>query len=104
MTKYLLTFRIHDETVAGLQPYERRNALYGIVDEMSSQWWLEPTSFMLFESENDIDALAGACKAAIAPSVDLVLIRKLDAGTARVMGKIDDPTTLAQMMPYVSRV
>lgn len=100
MTTYWLTFRIHADGT-----YQRRyDALRSAVsDNCTSPWWVEPTSFMLFESEADIDTLAAAIADAISVQTDMVLLRVADAKTARIIGEPEDPD-LFKLMPYVKKL
>jgi hypothetical protein len=97
MSVYWLTFRIHDD--AG---YEHRyNALTGTVQAMSSRWWTEATSFLLFESAHNLDQVAAKVKVAVGPS-DLVLIGMPEFKDARVIGPVKDQD-LFTLMPFTKK-
>lgn len=99
MAVYWLTFRIHQDAGATT----RRDKLEGLIGSSTPKWWREPTSFILFESERDIDSLARSIKAQIDPKVDLVLIGMPFVKAARIIGRNDDPDIHA-MIPFVTEV
>ena len=101
LTDYWLTFRIGNVTVGGVTSNQRRDALYDTINDLSSSWWVEPTSFILFDSHEGIEAIAAKCRSAISASNDMVLIRKLNKQDAQVIGKIDNPDMLRAFMPYL---
>jgi hypothetical protein len=103
MSTYWLTFRIATETAGGKSYEARWDALYEAVRKLSNSWWVEPTSFVLFESAHGIDTVAAHCQRAVAPAVDLVLVRELDTKSARVIGKVSDQN-LFKLMPYLQKV
>lgn len=96
MAAYWLTFRIADEG----DDNKRRSDLYDAIEAISASWWLEPTSFVLFDSNFDIDQIAQHVAVAIDAEIDLILLRSLNSQNARVIGSWSD-TTLAELMPYV---
>lgn len=102
MAKYWLSFRIADETSHdGRDHADRYNALYDAIDEISTRWWLDTTSFVIFESARDIDDIASVCALAIDTDIDCVLLRALDRKSARLVGKSEDKQTLLKFMPYI---
>lgn len=103
MTVYWLTFRLHEETMSGRSYEQRYEALYKAVDEHSSKWWLDPTSFIALESQFGIGTIAAACKAAIAPSHDLVLIREMNTKSALLVGHTTS-NTIFELMPYLKNL
>ena len=100
MATYWLTFRIHDTG----NPDARRDALYEAIGKVTSEWWVEPTSFIAFDSGSDIDSLAAKAKSVINTNVDLVLIGMTDYKSARLVGSSDDFKTLLKLFPFVKRV
>lgn len=99
MSTYWLTFRIHDSG----NSQERRDDLYKALDNLSSAWWIEPTSFVVFESDSSADAIASKVKGAFDPSIDLALLGMTDFKTARLIGASED-TDIFQMIPFLKRV
>lgn len=100
MATYWTTFRIEDRTVAGVGADQRRAALYDAIRSVASdKWWVEPTSFVLFASNNTISEIAGALEEAVSPQFDIVLVRDAEAKEARVIGPVDPD--LHMLMPYV---
>lgn len=104
LVDYWLTFRIESVTVGGVTSTQRRDALYAAIREVCGSWWIEPTSFIFFDSTQSMSALASKCKAAISPAHDLVIIRKLNVQEARAIGKVQDIQMLKAFMPYLSTV
>lgn len=100
MAVHWLTFRIDTRTIGNRTYDNRRTALYQAVADNTSKWWIEPTSFLAFESSNDIRTIASACKAAIAPAYDVFLIREMDAKSALICGKVEE-SAIFELMPYL---
>lgn len=102
MAIYWLTFRIEQRTVSGDSDDYRRERLYEAIRTLADRhWWVEPTSFILFQSEHDIDQIIGLVREAIAEPHDIVLIRNAEHKTARVLGKVDPD--LFKLMPYLEQ-
>lgn len=98
MATYWLTFRL-----AADASYDRRyEALVETVRNQTKKWWLETSSFFLFESDGDIDAVAKSVKAAINPSTDIVLIGMPDYKSARIIGASTDKD-LFELMPFTKK-
>jgi hypothetical protein len=68
-----------------------------------TQWWVEATSFLAFESGAAIMPLVAECKKAIAPSHDVFLMREMDRQSAVICGKNDDQA-IFKLMPYLKKV
>jgi hypothetical protein len=100
MATYWLTFRIHDTG----NPDARRDALYDAISKLTPEWWVESTSFIVFDSASNINDIAAKAKSAISPSVDLVLIGMPDYKSAVLVGNSDDYKTLLKLVPFVKRV
>jgi hypothetical protein len=100
MATFWLTFRIENRTVGGRSYDQRRDALYEAIRQHTKKWWLKPTSFVAFESTQSIDAIADACRVAIAESHDLFLIREMDTKSAIICGNNDD-RDIYILMPYL---
>jgi hypothetical protein len=96
---YWVTFRIHDDAT-----YEtRRDKLYAAINDVSTTWWLEPTSFIAFASSLTADAIAGKIKAAFNPATDLALLGMPGFKTARLIGKSDD-NDIYDLIPFLKKV
>jgi D-aminopeptidase len=100
MATYWLTFRFHDNATSD----ERRDELYEAISQLATKWWIEPTSFLVFDSGHGIDSIAAKVKAAINPSIDLVLIGMPEVKSCRLIGKSDEYQTLVELVPFVKRV
>ncbi|KZD22802.1 hypothetical protein [Tardiphaga robiniae] len=99
MSTYWITFRIHDSG----NSQERRDDLYAAINDISTMWWVEPTSFIVFESSESADTIAAKAKAAIRPSVDIVLLGMTEFKTARLIGAAVDHD-IDQLIPFLKRV
>lgn len=101
---YWLSFRIENLPVSGRTYQQRYDALEAAVAADSVDMWKETTSFIVFESnEEDIDVLALSFKAAIAPSHDYFLFRRMDSSTARFCGSKGFPA-VSKFVKNVKRV
>jgi hypothetical protein len=103
MAIYWLTFRLHEEKISGSSYEQRYQALYRAVEKLATKWWGEPTSFIAFESAASISTIATACRAAIAPTHDVVLIRLMDRQSAILVGKAENQD-IFKLMPYLKKV
>ena len=90
--------------IGELSSEQRKDALYAAIESLAVNWWTEPASFVMFDSEKAIGIIANACKAAIAPNYDIVLIKELNTHNAQVIGKVDYWDTLKSFMSYIVRV
>lgn len=86
MAVYWLTFRLEENASYS----HRLSALEEAIKSLATKWWLEPTSFYVFESASDMDAVARTVKGEIDPSVDLVLIGMPYVKSARLIGASHD--------------
>ncbi len=103
MATYWMTFRLADDAAKRPRYEDRYRALTDAIDKRSSRWWVEATSFILFEFNDNIDTLGAACKAAVNPAWDVVVIRELDKKSAVVVGKAQDQD-LFVLMPYAKKL
>jgi hypothetical protein len=103
MATYWITFRIADHNVGNRTYDDRYKDLQGAVRLRASKWWIKPTSFIAFASEDAIGAIAQACKDAIAPMYDLFLIREMDTKSAIICGNNDDDD-IYLLMPYLKKL
>lgn len=100
MATFWFTFRIADVGDYGAR-YDR---LHKAAFEMAGggKWWVESTSFYVFDSSLDIDGVAAGVKAALDPDHDLALIGMTDLKSARVVGAVQDPD-LFGLIPFAKR-
>jgi hypothetical protein len=98
MAVYLLTFRLNEDSDYAAR-YDR---LVEAVRETSKGWWVESTSFILFDSDQNIDDLAATVKANLKPAVDLALVGMRDYKSARAIGAITDDD-LYVLMPFTKK-
>jgi hypothetical protein len=96
---YWLTFRIHDDATSD----HRRDKLYETINNLSSKWWIEPTSFVAFSSEQSADTIAAKVKASFNPAIDMALLGMTDFKTARLIGKSDD-RDIYELIPFLKKV
>jgi hypothetical protein len=100
---YWVSFIIKDERGKDGRSYaERYNAVCSAVKDAASLIWDETTSFYLARSTFSIDELCVGIKAAIDPSKDTVLLRRLDSSAARILGVFYDDA-LNKFLPYLKR-
>lgn len=85
-----ISFRISEKTVGGKTYDDRYDALEKAVKDISSNYWKETTSFIVFETDTGFNTAARSFKAAIAPTVDLFLVRRMEAKKAIICGANDD--------------
>lgn len=86
MAVYWMTFRLERDASYS----DRYNALMEAVGSACTQWWIEPTSFVLFRSDESLDALASMVKSTINVRKDVALIGMTETKGARVVGTIAD--------------
>jgi hypothetical protein len=88
MAVYWVTFRIADQGNSAAR-YELIRAALG--DLAGGKWWVEPTSFVMFECEQPINTVAGHISAAINNETDVALVSTLNGSSARLIGASEDP-------------
>lgn len=98
MAAYWLTFRIEQDSTYSTRYEKLIDAIRGI----ASKWWIEPTSFLLFESSLGIDQVASTVKSAINPRTDLALVGMPDYKSARIIGASTDDD-LFDLMPFTKK-
>ena len=91
MAVFWISFRIADKTVNGKTYNQRRDGLETAIGSVSSAWWKETTSFIVFETRQTLETVARTIKREIAPACDLFLIRRMDAKAAIICGNNDEP-------------
>jgi hypothetical protein len=99
MAVYWMTFRIEADD----RYDERYNALIEAIRKIVTKWWVEPTSFLLFESELSIDGVAQIAKSEIDVTCDLCLIGMPQIKAARVVGKVADQD-LFKLIDFTKKV
>ena len=99
MAVYWLSFRIAEKKTEKGTDVDRRKALYDAIKKIQPNVWEVPTSFILFETAKDIDAIAAICKNAVSPSEDSVILRKIDGGNVRFIGSKVDFDNLKKIHP-----
>jgi hypothetical protein len=99
MATYWLTFRIAEDPDYAKR-YER---FVNAIEKITLKWWVEPTSFLLFESEHNIAQVAEAAKAAFNPRTDMALIGMPDFKSARLIGASTDHD-IFDLMPFTKKV
>jgi len=100
MAVYWLTFRIKKVGDYDAR-YEALKAAVLAVKE-GPKWWVEPTSFILFKSQKNIDQVAAKIASALALNVDMALIGMPEVKDARVVGNLEDDDLL-EFMPFTKR-
>lgn len=90
MATYWVTFRIEDVIVGGNTYDDRRTAFYKAIEKICTKWWLPSTSFVVFESDTDINSVCAAIRAPLSRAHDLFLLGMPEFKSARIFGKNDD--------------
>jgi hypothetical protein len=90
MAIFAVTFRIHDDDT-----YQERwlSAVSAIRNETVSEYWEEPTSFALIESDKTSEAVADSINnnSKLAPSKDLLVVINISVTKGhKAVGVIDD--------------
>jgi len=98
MSAYWMTFRLENDP----QYAQRYDSLVETVRDMAQRWWIESTSFLLFETALSIDEVAAKVKSALDTAKDLALIGMPDYKSARVVGASQDGD-LFTLMPFTKR-
>lgn len=96
MSTYWVSFRIK----AGSGYQQRYDNAVEAIRLKATKWWLEPTSFIVFNSEYSIDQIAAAVKAEINTSTDLVIIGMTEFKSARLIGHNEDPD-IYDLIPFI---
>lgn len=100
MATYWITFRVGD-----IGDYNARyDALQKAVSNLKdgAKWWVEPTSFFVFNSKHSIDEVAAAVKKALNTLDDMALIGMPEFKDARVVGTLEDDD-LFFFMPFTKK-
>lgn len=98
MAIYWISFRIADR-VADRKSYQQRYAgLESAIKDMSTRYWKETTSFIIFETDTGYRAAAQRFKREISPEFDLFLLRYMENKRAIICGDNDDDTIYDMML------
>lgn len=100
METYWFSFHIENDSTYQ-QRYDR--LIESIRDKLNGKWWLETTSFIIFQSNSNIDTIALAVKAAFNPNKDIAVIGMSDYKSARLIGASKDPD-IYDLMPFIKKV
>ena len=90
MPCYWISFRLANERVDGRTCDQRLKDLQDVIDDLSTGFWDETSSFYVIESAKTTAEVATALRGAIAPTADLILMRRLDGPEANLIGKYAD--------------
>jgi hypothetical protein len=90
MSSYFFSFRLSEKTTPRGTYDERYNALYETIRQMSNGWWLKPTSFGVFYSNQSADGVLAQIATAIDEAVDLFVLGKIDYLGIWVLGNYTD--------------
>lgn len=82
----------------------RRQSLYDLIARWDPAAWEETTSFILFDAPETIDTVVRALVAGLDPSLDRIVIRRVDAPVARYWGAIESPSGLEAYIARVQRL
>lgn len=92
---YWLTFRVQ-QVGNHTTRYDR---MLAAINDLATMLWVEPTSFVLFQSPSGIDAVAAAISAELDTDRDLALLGMPNVKAARAIGAITDQD-LFKLMPF----
>ena len=97
MAGYWISFRIDTE----FGDYaERYDDLMEAIKGNASRWWDDTTSFLAFETPDNIDRIMAKVISAIDEEHDIALVRAMDSKDAQIYGVIEDQD-IFQIMPYL---
>ena len=99
MAVYWITFRLEDDA----RYRERYDNLQQAINDLSTKWWVDPSSFYLIESDLKIDQVAASLKNAVNVRTDIVLIGSPNTKHARLIGQTNDQD-LFELMPFTKKV
>lgn len=98
--KLWATFRLKKN-----QTYDTRYAaMVKAFEGAGSNFWAEPTSFYVFDTEYSIDVVAAHIKKSIDPTVDLVVFRQVAVNDVRYIGVLENPATFKAHFPDAKKV
>lgn len=96
MAVYWISFRVGHE-----DDYQARyTSLVDGLKSISLKYWEETTSFLVIETDQDIDSIASIANDAVDRTTDLVLVRAMDSKNARLIG-IEGDDDIFKLMPYL---
>ncbi|MCA0058387.1 MULTISPECIES: hypothetical protein [unclassified Mesorhizobium] len=99
MATYWLSFRLQDDRTYN-QRYEN---LTETVERLSTKWWVEASSFIVFASEAGIDKIASEIADVIYIDTDLVIVGMPEFKSARLIGHHEDDD-IFELMPFIKKV
>ena len=94
--------RIHDETINGRDYTTRYSEFLEAVRQQTTKWWPEPTSFICFASDLDIDTICGRLKRPLSVDHDLFLIGMPEFKSARIWGHNPD-NDIYELIPFLKK-
>ncbi|MCR4265341.1 hypothetical protein [Nitratireductor sp. ZSWI3] len=99
MATYWLSFRLQDDSTYN----QRYKDLTDTVQRLSTKWWVEASSFIVFASAADIDKIASEIADVIYVDTDLVIVGMPDFKSARLIGHHEDDD-IFELMPFIKKV
>jgi hypothetical protein len=99
-TAYWLAFRIAASD-DGEGRY--RSVLAAVHDMAAGEVWSELGSFLVFQSEQNLEQVAGRLKAALDPALDIALVGQPNFRLATALGAIENQS-LFELMPGTKRI
>jgi hypothetical protein len=86
MAVYWMSFRIESNSTYST----RYTAVTEAIGKISTTWWIEPTSFIIFSSAKTINEIADIVKRSFNPKTDLAIIGMMENTATRLVGANDD--------------
>lgn len=96
-----VTFRIKDDST-----YSDRYSklIEAIKHHCTGEWWYEPTSFWLFQSDSTKDQVAETIKKSISPQKDVALVGSMDTTGAALVGTPSEAQSLRKLIPKMRAI
>jgi len=99
MATYWLSFRLTDDRTYS----ERYKNLTDTVQNLSTKWWVEASSFIVFASASSIDQIASAISDVIYIDTDVVILGMPEFKSARLIGHHEDED-IFELIPFIKKV
>ncbi|MER8965662.1 hypothetical protein NKI25_08045 [Mesorhizobium sp. M0808] len=98
MATYWLSFRLQVDGTYN----ERYKNLTDTVRKLSTKWWVEASSFIVFASASEIDRIASAISDVIYNDTDVAILGMPDFKSARLIGHHED-NDIFELIPFIKK-
>jgi hypothetical protein len=103
-TTYWITFHIKDQKTTKGSYGDRYAALINALQEINDGWWAQPTSFILFGSEQPRANIIARLKKALDTSVDVAVIGEPHFKVFDVVGAVSGFDAVQSMVDFAKKV